>query len=280
MKYLLLITVLLFTACSVNTKFITTETAIKTLEYEEESTNYNISEYKLLYADSLQSDFVFDLAKPYQNIEDIMNDLAKPYQNIKYLVNKPDKYLTEFLGTIKKSNIQIPILKHNNKVLVKGDFTEGSGVFTYILELIEPQKLVLKVVHFSQIFIHPTPQPQLLTQEDCINGFVPPEFDHGNDGLRTFIKQNTNYPESAKRDSIQGWVTISFWVEKDLTTSGYEIVESRSSISKNKTINKKVREDLYKEALRVAKLVTYTKPACKYGTPIRYQTGIVVYFKP
>jgi len=137
-----------------------------------------------------------------------------------------------------------------------------------------------RVSDFGGPYIFPAlPDERPLTYEDCINGFVPPECEKDFNDLRTFIKQNTNYPESAKKDSIQGWVSVSFWVETDLTTSDYEIVESRSSISKNKTINKKVREDLYNEALRVAKLVTYTKPACKYGTPIRYKAGIVVYFK-
>jgi len=127
------------------------------------------------------------------------------------------------------------------------------------------------------------PPARPITYEDCIDRFVPPEFEQGYDynKLLKFIDQNTNYPESAKKDSIRMSVDIDFWVETDLTTSGYEVVESKYSISKNKNknIDKKVREDLYNEALRVAKLITYKNPACEYGKPIRYKTGIVVYFR-
>ena len=271
MKHLLLTTVLLFTACSVNTKFITTETAIKTLT-SGKSINYDRLECNLLYFDSLQSlqaEFAFDLLKSYRNIEDLMNDLVKSYQSIDALINHPPDSLTKFFEIFRKSDIQIPILKYKDKILVKGDFSEGyGGIFSYILELIKPQKLKVTVVdawYITSINPELTSQPRLLTQEDCATMSIPPEFDR--EGFEEFLQQNLNYPESAEKDSIQVWVDVSFWVETDLTTSNYEIFQFNSSINEN--MDNKVREDFCNEALRVAKLITVAKPGCQYGDPNR-----------
>jgi len=63
-----------------------------------------------------------------------------------------------------------------------------------------------------------------------------------------FIQVNLKYPESAKKDRIEGTVYVQFWVDTNGFTSEHRIVKS-------------VRQDVDYEALRVAKLIKYDIPA-------------------
>ena len=235
--------------------FIEVENVIKILTQEEKSIDYNISECNLLLSGSLRGDFVLYLKKPYQNIEDLMNN--------------PDKKLLWHLS-INMSDVQIPILKHKNKILVKGGHYDefSSADYAYILELMESEKLMVKLVYKTYASSVPPPRP--ITKEDNTEITIP-EFDND---LGIFFQQNINYPESAKKDSIRGSVVVAFWVEMDLTTSGYEIIKSiRDGIDKG------VREDFDNEALRIAKLISFKNPAFQYGEPIRYKVTIPINFK-
>jgi len=232
--------------------FIEVENAMKILTQGEKLIGYDMSECILLLSDSLRGNFIFSLEKPCQNIKDLMNNL--------------DKKLIERLN-INMSDVQNPILKHKNKVLVKGDCSDGivSGNYAYILELLESEKLMVELIY--KTLDNPVlPPPQTITKEDSAEITIP-EFDND---LGKFIQQNINYPESAKKGSIRGAVVVAFWVETDLTTSGYEIVKS---------IREDIREDFDKEALRVAKLIPFKNPAFQYGKPIRYKVTIPINFK-
>jgi len=266
-KHLFLIIGLLFISCNMKGRFIAEENAMKFIEVEnamkiltqsEKSIGYDISECNLLLSDSLRGYFIFNLEKSYQSIETLMNN-----PDIKL------KGCREF----SMSDVQIPILKHKNKVLVKGYYSDKKSYsidYAYILELIEPNKLRVEVVYETNASLTQT-TPQPITKEDSTEITIP-EFD--DEDLGKFIQQNINYPESAKKDSIRGSVVVSFWVETDLTTSGYEIVKSIS-----KDIDKKVREDFDNEALRVAKLIPFKNPAFQYGEPVRYKVTIPINFK-
>ncbi len=93
----------------------------------------------------------------------------------------------------------------------------------------------------------------------------PPLFDKSEDIL-SFIDKNIIYPNTAIADSLEGIVAVSFWIEKDGTTSRHAIVKG-------------VRNDLDEEALRVAKLIKFSKPAYQKGIPMSVKYTIPIKFK-
>jgi len=237
--------------------FIEVENAIKILTQGEKSIDYDMSECNILLSDSLRGYIILDLEKSYQNIEDLMNN--------------PDIKLRGY-RRFNMYDIQIPILKYENKVLVKGFYSDEfySADYAYILELVEPKKLRVEIVYETHASLTRT-LPQPIIKEDSTEITTIPEF---YDDLGKFIQQRINYPESAKKDSIRGSVVVAFWVETDLTTSGYEIIKSI-----REDVSKEVREDFDNEALRVAKLIPFKNPAFQYGEPIRYKVTIPINFK-
>ena len=73
--------------------------------------------------------------------------------------------------------------------------------------------------------------------------------------MLTFLVENLKYPQSALEDEIEGKVYISFWIDTAGNTQNHRIVRG-------------VREDLDREALRVAKLIKFDEPAKNLGKPI------------
>ena len=84
--------------------------------------------------------------------------------------------------------------------------------------------------------------------------------------LRQFVKRNIVYPESAVLDSIEGKVYVKYLVD----TSGK---------TKNHTVVKGIREDLNKEAIRVAKMIKYDSPAKIRGKPVLFYFTLPIRFK-
>ena len=72
--------------------------------------------------------------------------------------------------------------------------------------------------------------------------------------LLEFVAKNIKYPDTAKKDSIEGRVVVEFWIEIDGSTSEHRIIRS-------------VREDLDEEALRIARLIKFDRPAMTNGIP-------------
>jgi len=70
--------------------------------------------------------------------------------------------------------------------------------------------------------------------------------------LLFFINSNIVYPTTAKEEKIEGLVTVGFKIEITGATSEHKIIQG-------------VREDLDNEALRVAKLIKFAKPAMDYN---------------
>jgi len=77
---------------------------------------------------------------------------------------------------------------------------------------------------------------------------------------------NINYPETCRKDSIQGRVIITFVVEKDGSISSAEVVKS-------------VHEKLDTEALRVINAMPKWKPGKQRGKVVRVEYAIPVKFK-
>lgn len=93
-----------------------------------------------------------------------------------------------------------------------------------------------------------------------------PAYNNGMKGLFEFIRANLVYPQTAIDDSIEGRVYIEYIVDTLGYTSNHKIIRG-------------VREDIDNEALRVARLIKYDKPAfswrdepveCVYYLPINF----------
>jgi len=91
--------------------------------------------------------------------------------------------------------------------------------------------------------------------------------DSGLDKFYAFIRNNLVYPETAKKDKIEGVVVVSFWIDSTATTSDHKISQG-------------IREDLDTEALRIAKLIKFDLPAKDYyGKPTGMCFTLPIRFK-
>lgn len=84
--------------------------------------------------------------------------------------------------------------------------------------------------------------------------------------LYIFIKKTMIYPSKALIDKIEGRVIVSFWVDINGKTIEHKIVKG-------------IRDDLDQEALRVSKLIVFSKPAMSGGEPVKVHYYITVEFK-
>ena len=93
-----------------------------------------------------------------------------------------------------------------------------------------------------------------------------PEFPGGMKELLKFLQDNLKYPESAKKNNLQGRVVVQFVVEKDGTPTEFNVVRS-------------VDPDLDAEALRVLKTMPKWKPGMEKGEAVRVKFTVPVAFK-
>jgi TonB family protein len=84
--------------------------------------------------------------------------------------------------------------------------------------------------------------------------------------LKKFVKNNIVYPNSAHKDSLEGIVSISFWIDTLGMTYDHKIVKG-------------VRNDIDKEAIRVAKLIKFKEPARQRGKPINVRYVVPIEFR-
>ena len=94
----------------------------------------------------------------------------------------------------------------------------------------------------------------------------PPVFPGGTQALSDYLYDNIKYPESCRRDSIQGRVIISFVVEKDGSINSAEVVKS-------------VNEQLDAEALRVISAMPRWNPGKQRGKVVRVKYTLPVNFR-
>ncbi|HOK26812.1 MAG TPA: energy transducer TonB [Bacteroidales bacterium] len=92
--------------------------------------------------------------------------------------------------------------------------------------------------------------------ENLIEGFSVESMPVFEGRLEKFIEKHIQYPMSALKDSIEGRVFVSFWVDSLGNTSKHTLILG-------------IREDLNQEALRVAKLIKFSKPAMQNGKPVK-----------
>lgn len=108
-------------------------------------------------------------------------------------------------------------------------------------------------------------QCQVNNSEDLLITYIEesPKFDGD---LNQFIQHQLQYPKHAVMDSIEGTVYISFWIDTLGLTYDIEIAKS-------------VRYDLDNEALRLASLIKFYKPAMQRNKPISVRYILPVTFK-
>lgn len=95
---------------------------------------------------------------------------------------------------------------------------------------------------------------------------INPEFPGGNDSLNAFIKQNLQYPKSAKEQGIEGTVFVRFVVETDGSVTIYKI-------------NRDVNEELAAEAIRLVNMMPKWKPGMEGPKPVRVLYTLPIVFK-
>jgi protein TonB len=93
-----------------------------------------------------------------------------------------------------------------------------------------------------------------------------PEYSGGDKGLTQFINNNLIYPEQAIKDSIEGRVFLTFWVDTVGNTYDPKVLKG-------------VRNDIDQEALRIARLIQFEKPAMKRGKPFGFKYNLIFEFK-
>lgn len=83
--------------------------------------------------------------------------------------------------------------------------------------------------------------------------------------LNKFIQNELVYPLTAKKDNLEGTIVISFKIDTLGLTTNHKVVKG-------------IREDLNNEALRVAKLIKFERPALQKGIPIEVEYNIPIKF--
>jgi len=84
-----------------------------------------------------------------------------------------------------------------------------------------------------------------------------PIFPGGEKALLQYISNNTNYPQSAIQDSIEGKVFLKFVVKADGSVNNVEVIKS-------------VRYDLDNECIRVIKMLPRFQPGKMQGKPVPF----------
>ena len=118
-----------------------------------------------------------------------------------------------------------------------------------------PRSLFAQVIHDS------------LQDYDCIYFVLDdPEFPGGDSARRAFIKNNLQYPDTAKLYYVEGLVYASVIVEKDGSLSGFKILRG-------------IGWGCDEEALRVLKLMPKWIPATRRGELVRVQMNMPIRFE-
>ena len=93
-----------------------------------------------------------------------------------------------------------------------------------------------------------------------------PEFPGGKGAFLKYLAENINYPESAKKDGVQGRVFVNFVVEKNGSISGVNVLRG-------------VREDLDQEAIRVVSEMPKWKPGKQRGEAVRVSFNVPIKYQ-
>ena len=102
--------------------------------------------------------------------------------------------------------------------------------------------------------------------EVCLSVEKYPEFPGGPNALMNYLRRNLKYPETAKKNKLEGRVFVGFVVEKDGSVTNVNVLRG-------------VCEELDNEAVRVVKSLPKFTPGMNNGEPVRVQYTLPVSFK-
>lgn len=127
------------------------------------------------------------------------------------------------------------------------------------------KKLILLVA--LALFCSTSAMAQTVVEDDAIFLVVEnePEFPGGKDSLYAYIARNIKYPETAKKEKIEGRVFVTFVIEKDGQVSSAKILRD-------------IGGGCGEEAIRVVKSMPKWKPGTQRGNPVRFQFNLPVSF--
>lgn len=108
-------------------------------------------------------------------------------------------------------------------------------------------------------------QPQKDDDKVYACGEKSPSFPGGQDSLRAFLRQNTNYPDVAKNAAVKGKIIMQFVVEKDGSLSDIKLMRSMLKDINGEPADSTVINACCDEALRVLKLMPRWEPGGYYG---------------
>jgi len=92
---------------------------------------------------------------------------------------------------------------------------------------------------------------------------VPPKFPGD---LKKYYADNIKYPDSARKNNIQGTVYLTFIIEKDGSITHISILRSPNTMLSN-------------EAIRVISTMPKWSPGMQDGKPVKVQFNLPVHFK-
>jgi protein TonB len=92
-----------------------------------------------------------------------------------------------------------------------------------------------------------------------------PQFPGGEEGLRTYIAKNTNFPEYAWKNKIRGTVYVSFIIDEEGKVVNVEIIKS-------------VHPMLDAEVVRVVSSLPRWKPGSQQGRKVKVRYNLPVNF--
>lgn len=93
-----------------------------------------------------------------------------------------------------------------------------------------------------------------------------PEFPGGEEGLKSFIKNNLRYPASCAEEGIEGRVTVTFVIAKDGSVKGFEVLRSKD-------------DRLSNEAKRIVATMPKWKPGNRNGEEINVSYLLPITFR-
>lgn len=159
MKNLFVLVFILFTfimSSYSQDKFIELEDAVKILEKNDESSenlHYSLSNcHSLEQYDSFLYKKEMILIKEYENVEELITNLDEN------MINMINSFMLP--GEI-KCKIYLPVLKYQNRFFLKISWPDLYSYSEYIIELIEPQKLIISLIYY----VHDNPAHNEIIEE-------------------------------------------------------------------------------------------------------------------
>ena len=211
--------------------------------------------YKLYYSQYSNGDYVLDIQKEYR-----------------YVLRYRCLIISE--GTWKKEGNELFLidnsLQYTFTVLIGkegliGKYLPGNFSDLILYEKNYPFKKEIVTIHF---FTHRNPviKEHIRENEPFRHVEEMPQFAEGGDnGLRQYLKKNTTYSDSMKKDAKRSRVIVQVVIEKDGSIGNVEV-----SLSMNESCDK--------EAIRVVKSMPKWIPGRQNGVPVSVYYTIAVNF--